>query len=281
MVSASGRVSHGGRHGRFRSGLYCRIRIAPRSTAGSPDATVVSRLLVAGGPPDMTHRRGRSTPDLGEGTYKRTGRQMKKRCAAAALAAAFAIAASAGPVHAGDGGNGGAVGRSPLRLALIQCSNVGGGHGANHELALTDAAGLGKRSVSWECLDKQLGDRYSIRDEGDLVTLAAGDDALADVIPSLRQWLAAYLADTPKNCQRLFMNYYIDFGAGWALPNGTDVWFSSSCLGLPNDTISESGGAGFVYAPEGSAQAAARCAEEWPDYPNPVVNGTDAYGCVR
>ena len=82
------------------------------------------------------------------------------------------------------------------------------------------------------------------------------------------------------NCQHVILNYYLDFGAGWALPNGSPVWFNSACLGLPNDTLSQSGGAGFVYAPDGSAQAAARCAEEWPSYPVPVNNGTQVFGCV-
>jgi hypothetical protein len=82
------------------------------------------------------------------------------------------------------------------------------------------------------------------------------------------------------NCQRVVLTYYVNFGAGWALPNGTDTWFNSSCLGLPDDTISVEGGAGFVYAPDGSAQAAARCAEEWPLYPTPVFNGTYVYDCI-
>jgi len=71
----------------------------------------------------------------------------------ALVAALLALGAVTAAFAAGD--NGQAIGQDPLRLALTQCSNAGGGNGGEFEAAL-----LGRVATS-ECLEKRLGSRYS------------------------------------------------------------------------------------------------------------------------
>jgi hypothetical protein len=117
---------------------------------------------------------------------------MNRRIAAIALAAGFALMAAAGPAQAGNGGvpGGHAVGQNPLRLALTQCSSVGGGN-------VADGLRLGvpnekSRWVSGDCLQNRLA-RYSIEE------LRAADARLGEIeviviYPELRAWLDGYLA---------------------------------------------------------------------------------------
>ena len=88
------------------------------------------------------------------------------------------------------GANGGAVGQSPLRLLLVQCSNVGGGN-------VVDGLQFGLpgsplRHVSKRCVAKKLA-RYS-PDQLRQLGLGLESDEYIIVFPDLRGWLADYLA---------------------------------------------------------------------------------------